>query len=629
MVQRPRVNKRSLPGNPGRGPGSPSGTSGTSGGRTITFLDSALARSAGAAGIPLVLWVCAAVVAHLAGGGGAMEAAAIARDEAELRAAVRIARDGVHPPDTTIELISDEAEPTPQNIEPPKDDGTADSKSGDVDPDAPNPDPAVKPPPKPKEKEKEKKPDPPKVEPPKPPEPPKPKPELPKPLAPVAPAPAAPPPPPPPPMEADHRIAVRQHAKKDQPDNPTANRLAEDANHVDKETVARARSQDQDSPTPSLGAHAGGPSDGDPGDSKDDHSGSAEDHKGDEKHAPGEAKKAATDAEHEEPKPPAPPTGQDLPPPSMPGLQGKGGKGLAAASEAPPPSPGGAGPASPETISGDKGTYALDPVNPGGDGTTRRPGRKRPRTPYFQAPVHANQLGLGGTGLPGGPNLNLNQGSFQKAVGNEELARERAADGAARRAAHRGKWEKNKFDKWRPAIENYEPSVKLDNVTALNAARSPFATYLNTIHNRLHPIFAEEWLAFLDGLPKNSPLNDMTLVTNLEIVLDKDTGKIVRMGVTKPSGYTMYDVAALNAVDRAGPYGKAPDIIASPDGNVYLHWEFHRDPFDACTTRNARPFLLKTAPKKPGKPVGPVKKAPSATNPDDRSAPSGPLVPMR
>jgi hypothetical protein len=36
--------------------------------------------------------------------------------------------------------------------------------------------------------------------------------------------------------------------------------------------------------------------------------------------------------------------------------------------------------------------------------------------------------------------------------------------------------------------------------------------------------------------------------------------------------------------------------IVSPDGNVYVHWEFHSDPFDACTTRDARPYLLKGVP---------------------------------
>jgi hypothetical protein len=138
--------------------------------------------------------------------------------------------------------------------------------------------------------------------------------------------------------------------------------------------------------------------------------------------------------------------------------------------------------------------------------------------------------------------------------------------------------------------------VRLDNTTALNAARSPFATYLVAIHNRIHPIFAEEYLAFLNSRPKTDRINDMSIYTSLEIVLDKTTGKVVRMGVTKTSGITEYDSVALKAIDRAQPFGEAPDIIASPDGKVYVHWEFHRDPFEACTTRNARPFLLKAAP---------------------------------
>ena len=96
-------------------------------------------------------------------------------------------------------------------------------------------------------------------------------------------------------------------------------------------------------------------------------------------------------------------------------------------------------------------------------------------------------------------------------MGNEQL--KRRARGRRRRPPrrpprHAGR--RTSSTKWRPAIENYEPNVKLDNTTSLNAAAQPFATYLVTIHNRIHPIFAEEFLAFLDGLPKDHPLNDRT-----------------------------------------------------------------------------------------------------------------------
>ena len=131
-------------------------------------------------------------------------------------------------------------------------------------------------------------------------------------------------------------------------------------------------------------------------------------------------------------------------------------------------------------------------------------------------------------------------------------------------------------------------SVKPGNQTALNTAPVPFASYLNGMHNRIHPIFADSFLESLDGLPANHPMNDQHLVTRLEIVLTKE-GHLKKMGIVKTSGITAFDIAALDAVDRAQPFGPAPGAIVSPDGNVYLHWEFHRDEVYACSTMGARP----------------------------------------
>ena len=87
-----------------------------------------------------------------------------------------------------------------------------------------------------------------------------------------------------------------------------------------------------------------------------------------------------------------------------------------------------------------------------------------------------------------------------------------------------------------------------------------------------------------------------TYLIDTMIVIDQKTGKLVKMGIVRASGVTVFDVAVMDAVNRAQPFGPAPEVISSPDANVYLHWEFHRDPIDACTTRNARPFILKSAP---------------------------------
>ncbi|WP_394850547.1 energy transducer TonB [Pendulispora brunnea] len=114
------------------------------------------------------------------------------------------------------------------------------------------------------------------------------------------------------------------------------------------------------------------------------------------------------------------------------------------------------------------------------------------------------------------------------------------------------------------------------------------------MHNRIHPIFADTFLASLDGLPPQDPRNKRSLVVRLEIVLSRE-GNVTRVGIVRSSGNRDFDMGALDSVLRAAPFGVAPDIILSYDGRVYLHWEFHRDDY-ACITINARPFLLVAAP---------------------------------
>jgi TonB family protein len=252
-------------------------------------------------------------------------------------------------------------------------------------------------------------------------------------------------------------------------------------------------------------------------------------------------------------------------------------------------------------------------VRPGagpGSATDQGQGQNREK-PDAPKPGTTQWLGLGGKPGPGQVNLNLTQQGVVAVVGADELRKEREADGERRRSEHRGSWTASNFERWRSAIENYVSSVKNGNQTALNTAAVPFASYLNGMHNRIHPIFADNFLGSLDALPKNHPMNDPKVFTRLEIVVTKD-GHLVKMGIIKTSGITAFDIAALDSVNRAQPFGPAPGAIVSPDGNVYLHWEFHRDEVYACSTMNARPFLLANPPKQneppppaPGKPPSP------------------------
>jgi hypothetical protein len=206
------------------------------------------------------------------------------------------------------------------------------------------------------------------------------------------------------------------------------------------------------------------------------------------------------------------------------------------------------------------------------------------------------------------------------AIGSDEMSRLRRADGERRRSAHRGTWRTPSFERYRSAIENYVPSVKPGNQTALNTAAVPFASYLNQIHSRIHPIFADEFLASLDSLPASHPMNDPTLVTVLEIVVEREEGRLVRRGMTKTSGVTAFDINAIAAVDRAAPFGTPPSEIVSPDGNVYLHWEFRRDGM-MCSTQFAHPYIINVPPKPA--PLPSPTPQPPFRGPDDAAPPSG------
>ncbi|MEZ4299037.1 MAG: hypothetical protein R3B70_29075 [Polyangiaceae bacterium] len=593
--------------------------------------------------IPLVLWISTATLVHAMGGSGAIEVAKTLSDRASMRAMVSEIRQDLLAGDGTIEVITDATQLTPRSEPNPAENPSA--KPVDPPPEPPKPEekkpPPKKPPPRPLVlKQKPKPPDPPK---PKPPDPPKkaeekkkpppppllplkdpPKKEQAKPKPPDPPIakkeePKVKPPDPPPPQ--DRRTAVVQDVAKDQPDNPNARNIADQANTVKEETVARARAYDGTPTAKTDGGRAGTAAE--KGNAEEDQVGHNEEKTGDPDHAPGESKAAAVASVHSNPVPPAPPSpaspaAKPGPPMSVPGNTGGGGRtvSLTPPTTAPPAaaSPGGAGPASPDVGAGPNGSWSLDPANPGGDGSSKVAGPKREAV--VQNPVRVQSMGFGAPGLPGGININLSMAGLEAAVGQDKLKQERAADGAARRAKHRGaNGEKESFD-WRAAVENYQPGVKVGNQTSLNAAKSAFASYLNTMHNRIHPIFADQFLQSLSNLPPGHKLNE-NLVTHVEIVLSKDDGRIVRAGITRSSGSTVFDLVSVSSSRSAGPFGKPPDAIVSPDGKVYIHWEFHRDPYDACSSRNARPYLLKAAEEKKDDKAEPTPKPPPPPKPPE------------
>jgi hypothetical protein len=560
--------------------------------------------------IPLFLWIATALLVHLLGGGGASQAANWIEERIELRRFAENVRSFVKTSHSTMEVALLDPTPPPDatNDVPPPPEPTAEPKEDEESPQdedkpeplpepkkTPEPKPQPEPEPEKKPEEEQKKADAEKVVP---------KQQL----------------------VLQKKISVRQHVEdQNQKDNPDAEFLADQNNHVREQTRARITSNDQEDPNPTPGSNSSGVGE-QPGDSRESRVAQSEDRPGEEARAPssdpakandkagpvppnaGAARAAAT--AHTAPAQTGTTTGVQKPPEQR-------------TAESASPLPGSKGQAeqhaqagSPELMAAHEAAWLAARAEAAQAEQQAMLARKRRELPRRKARGFQDLLGLGASGTTAnGVNLNLTPGLAREAIGDDQLARERLADGARRRSQHLGSWKTTGIERWRSAIENYVPSVKPGNQTALNTARAPFAAYLAAIHNRLHPIFADWFLASLDSLPQGHPMNNPELNTSLEIVLDQDEGRIVRMGITKTSGVTAFDIAALDSVQRASPFGPPPREIVSPDGNVYLHWEFHRNPIVACTTWNARPYMLKAKPN-----TAPPDVHPPSTPPNDGPA---------
>jgi TonB C terminal len=570
------------------------------------------------ASIPLFLWAASAVLAHLVWGGGADQAARVIEERLDVgrfAAGIRShVKSSIAPP---VEIALDdgtaEEEEKPEEKEPTE--PTVDEAKEDVEeaPDAPVAQ-EKKPPKKPEKKpEEEQKPDPEAKEEEKPTPT---KPELTKPAPPAEPA------KPVPQFVMPNKIAVQQHVEDEkQKDNPDANYISDKANRVEQETRAQITSTDQNDKQPTPGSSPRGPKE-DPGNAEETHVRQDMDVPGLKDFAPGGSQKE--EAERATAATPAPKQGQAAAAaPGAPGSQVEKAPSRATAESqernqvAKSATHEHAG--SPETVASNDGSFTVPKAQAATPEQRAQKAMKRlpPRRPRSLL----ESLGLGAAGrTDNGVALNLTPTMATEAVGSDEMSRLRRADGERRRSAHRGSWATPSFERYRSAIENYVPSVKPGNQTALNTAAVPFAAYLHQIHNRIHPLFADSFLGSLERLPASHPMNDRTLITALEIVVDREEGRLVRRGVTRASGITAFDVSAIAAVDRAAPFGTPPNEIVSPDGNVYLHWEFRRDDM-ACSTMFAHPFILNVQPKPAPAPTTPP--LPPFRGPDDAAPQTG------
>jgi hypothetical protein len=421
----------------------------------------------------------------------------------------------------------------------------------------------------------------------------------------------------------NRRVAVEQHVEdKNQEDNPDAQFAGEHANRVEEETQAQITATDQNAKDPTPGMSFAGPHP-DPGNADESRVAHSEETKGPEDSAPDENSEGTSDTERAKIEGTSAPSsaeaiakagGQKLPSEktSPPGQSAQEEKAASETKDA-----------MTETLHGEEGSFSIARAqNAQTEQKNQQARAARPRLPQPRSSQLDQMLGYGSNATTErGVRLNLTQQITRAMIPEEQTASVRKHAGEKRLSKHRGSWTSVGLERWRPALENYVASVQPGNQTALNTARVPFAAYLNAIHQQLHDIFAHGFLGHLDNLPPEHPLNNQEMSTHLEIALSREDGRIVKMGITKSSGVTAFDVGALESVKKAAPYGVPPGSIVSSDGNVYLHWEFHRKPDYACSTYFARPFIINTGQEPAPPRIEPKEPPPSEEKkqPEERS----------
>lgn len=214
--------------------------------------------------------------------------------------------------------------------------------------------------------------------------------------------------------------------------------------------------------------------------------------------------------------------------------------------------------------------------------------------PETQKPGDGGKPGAPGARGKPGIKTDLSFEDYSRIVGDDKLEEEALLGRQKRKSTRMGRYER-KLGAVKAALENFTPTVRPGNQTALKTRAAPFATYIASMHRRIHELWGFGFLDDLDGKPADHPLNDWSLASKLELAINPD-GTIHKVTIVEHSGILEFDVAAIDSVLTGEPYGDTPEAIRSPDGRAYIHWSFHRDQRQ-CGTFNVHPFILDSAPK--------------------------------
>ena len=144
------------------------------------------------------------------------------------------------------------------------------------------------------------------------------------------------------------------------------------------------------------------------------------------------------------------------------------------------------------------------------------------------------------------------------------------------------------------SLENNIYEVRPGNHTGVNAHAAVWASYVGAIHRKIHLRWANGYLMDLDlREPVGSPLNNAELNAKLEFVIRAEDGEVESVNIVRSSGQLRFDAQAVTIAYQIGPHPNPPRQIVSPNGKVYIHWNFWRDQRQ-CGTFGASVFLVET-----------------------------------
>jgi hypothetical protein len=149
---------------------------------------------------------------------------------------------------------------------------------------------------------------------------------------------------------------------------------------------------------------------------------------------------------------------------------------------------------------------------------------------------------------------------------------------------------------WRKRLSSaapvdFPPRLGPQQLGEAGSAEQAWNSYAESLHRKVHSVYSDGFLNRLDHVSATHALQQASLRATVSLVIDAKTGEVLQLALIGSSDSELFDVAALESISRASPFGLPPRQVVSSDAKVYLSWELHRNIDYACSTAFLRLHL--------------------------------------